>query len=123
MKNGYEKKELPKRPDEVDGEKFVEDPYEDVANQKRAEENFQDDGFATDEFDSASSDGGDVSTIPQTQPVQKAKKTKQFFKWLKKKAKKGKLFSSPEDGVALAGYAFKSNDSSKRWFLIREFSR
>lgn len=120
VKNGYEKKELPKRPDEVDGEKFVEDPYEDVANQKRAEENFQDDGFATDEFDSASSDGGDVSTIPQTQPVQKAKKTKQFFKWLKKKAKKGKLFSSPEDGVALAGYAFKSNDSSKRWFLIRE---
>lgn len=120
VKNGYEKKELPKRPDEVDGEKFVEDPYEDVANQKRAEEKFQDDGFATDEFDSASSDGGDVSTIPQTQPVQKAKKTKQFFKWLKKKAKKGKLFSSPEDGVALAGYAFKSNDSSKRWFLIRE---
>ena len=74
VKNGYEKKELPKRPDEVDGEKFVEDPYEDVANQKRAEENFQDDGFATDEFDSASSDGGDVSTIPQTHQFRKLKR-------------------------------------------------
>lgn len=123
VENGSEKKgfpALPKRPDEVDGEQFGEDIYEAVANQKAVQENFQDDGFATDEFDSGSSDGGDVSTSPQTQPVQKTKKTKQFFKWLKKKAKKDKLFSSPEDGVALAGYAYKSNDSSKRWFLIRE---
>lgn len=32
VKNGYEKKELFKRFDEVDGEKFVEDFYEDVVN-------------------------------------------------------------------------------------------
>ena len=124
LENGPEKKvfsELPKRPDEVDGEQFGEDIYEAVANLKAGGEDVQDDGFATDEFDSGSSDGGDISPNPQTQPVQqKTKKTKQFFKWLKKKAKKDKLFSSPEDGVALAGYAYKSNDSSKRWFLIRE---
>lgn len=124
MENGPEKKEfpeLPKRPDEVDGEQFGDDIYEAVANLKTGDEQFQDDGFATDEFDSGSSDEGVVSPSPQTQPVQqKAKKKKQFFHWLKKKAKKDKLFSSPKDGVALAGYAHKSNDSIKRWFLIRE---
>ena len=86
-----------------------------------AEEEYQDDGFATDEFDSGSSDGGDVPPSQQAQPVQqKAKKKKQFFHWLKKKAKKDKLFSSPKDGVALAGYAYNASDTSKRWFLIRE---
>lgn len=124
LENGPEKKEfpeLPKRPDEVDGEQFGDDIYEAVVNLKTGGEEFQDDGFATDEFDSGSSDEGVVSPSPQTQPVQqKAKKKKQFFHWLKKKSKKGKLFSSPKDGVALAGYAHKSNDSTKRWFLIRE---
>lgn len=117
--------ELPKIPDEVDGEQFGEDVYEAVANltakANRAEEEYQDDGFATDEFDSGSESGGDVSPSPQAQPVQqKGKKKKQFFNWLKKKAKKDKLFSSPKDGVALAGYAHKANDTTKRWFLIRE---
>lgn len=113
--------ELPKRPDEVDGEQFGDDVYEAVANLKASGEEFQDDGFATDEFDSGSSDEGGVSPSPQSQPVQrKAKKKKQFFHWLKKKAKKDKLFSSPQDGVALAGYAYKANESAKRWFLIRE---
>lgn len=124
LENGPEKKqfpELPKRPDEVDGGEFGDDVYEAVANLKASGEEFQDDGFATDEFDSGSSDEGGVSPSPQSQPVQqKAKKKKQFFHWLKKKAKKDKLFSSPKDGVALAGYAHKANDSSKRWFLIRE---
>ena len=124
LENGPVKKEfpeLPKRPDEVDGEQFGDDVYEAVANLKSRGDEFQDDGFATDEFDSGSSDEGGVSPSPQTQPVQqKAKKKKQFFHWLKKKAKKDKLFSSPKDGVALAGYAHKSNDSAKRWFLIRE---
>lgn len=130
LENGTEKKqfpELPKRPDEVDGEQFGDDVYEAVANLKSGNNNnggheeFQDDGFATDEFESGSSDGGDISPNPQAQPVQqKGTKRKQFFKWLKKKAKKDKLFSSPKDGVALAGYAHKSNDSAKRWFLIRE---
>ncbi|XP_078372679.1 uncharacterized protein LOC144656323 isoform X3 [Oculina patagonica] len=124
LENGPVKKEfpeLPKRPDEVDGEQFGNDIYEAVVNLKTGGEGFQDDGFATDEFDSGSSDEGGVSPSPQTQPVQqKAKKKKQFFHWLKKKSKKGKLFSSPKDGVALAGYAHKLNDSTKRWFLIRE---
>ena len=99
--------------------------YEAVANlttkTNHTEEEYQDDGFATDEFDSGSSDGGDVPPSQQAQPVQqKAKKKKQFFHWLMKKAKKDKLFSSPKDGVALAGYAYNASDTSKRWFLIRE---
>lgn len=133
QENGYHKElpkvpelgELPKLPDEADGEQFGDDVYEAVANlpakPSHTGEEYQDDGFATDEFDSGSSDGGDISPNPQAQPVQqKAKKKKQFFHWLKKKAKKDKLFSSPKDGVALAGYAHKANDTSKRWFLIRE---
>ena len=124
LQNGLEKKpfaELPRRPDEVDGGQFGDDVYEAVANLKASGEEFQDDGFATDEFDSGSSDEGGVSPSPQSQPVQqKAKKKKQFFHWLKKKAKKDKLFSSPQDGVALAGYAYKANETAKRWFLIRE---
>ena len=118
---------MPKIPDEVDGGgQFGEDVYEAVAelqlkNQTgHGEHEHQDDGFATDEFDSGSSDG-EVSPNPQAQPVQqKGKKKKQFFHWLKKKGKKDKLFSSPQDGVSLAGYAYKGNDSAKRWFLIRE---
>lgn len=124
LQNGPEKKpfpELPRRPDEVDGGQFGDDIYEAVANLKASGEEFQDDGFATDEFDSGSSDEGGVPPSPQSQPVQqKAKKKKQFFHWLKKKAKKDKLFSSPQDGVALAGYAYKANETAKRWFLIRE---
>lgn len=113
--------ELPRIPDEVDGGQFGDDIYEAVANLKASCEEYQDDGFATDEFDSGSSDEGGVSPSPQSQPVQqKAKKKKQFFHWLKKRAKKDKLFSSPQDGVALAGYAYKANESAKRWFLIRE---
>lgn len=118
--------ELPQIPDEPDGCQFGEDVYEAVANltqnvNQSPGDEYQDDGFATDEFDSGSSDGGDISPNPQAQPVQqKAKKKKQFFHWLKKKGKKDKLFSSPKDGIALAGYAYKGNDSSKRWFLIRE---
>lgn len=118
--------ELPQIPDEPDGCPFGEDVYEAVANltknvNQSPGDEYQDDGFATDEFDSGSSDGGDISPNPQAQPVQqKAKKKKQFFHWLKKKGKKDKLFSSPKDGIALAGYAYKANDSSKRWFLIRE---
>ena len=120
--------ELPKIPDEADGGQFGDDVYEAVADlqskaktDRHGEEEYQDDGFATDEFESGSSDGGDVSPNPKEQPVQqKGKKKKQFFHWLKKKAKKDKLFSSPQDGVSLAGYAYKENDSAKRWFLIRE---
>ncbi|XP_074627421.1 uncharacterized protein LOC141885401 isoform X5 [Acropora palmata] len=118
--------ELPQIPDEPNGCQFGEDVYEAVANltenvNQSPGDEYQDDGFATDEFDSGSSDGGDISPNPQAQPVQqKAKKKKQFFHWLKKKGKKDKLFSSPKDGIALAGYAYKGNDSSKRWFLIRE---
>ncbi|XP_068754571.1 uncharacterized protein [Montipora capricornis] len=134
QENGYDKElpeipdlgELPQVPDEADGEQFGGDVYEAVADLTTKDnhspgDECHDDGFATDEFDSGSSDGGDVSPNPQTQPVQqKAKKKKQFFHWLKKKGKKDKLFSSPKDGVALAGYAYKLNDTSKRWFLIRE---
>jgi len=136
VEDGYESKklpeipylgELPKIPDEADGEQFGEDVYEAVANLKSKANNnegeeYQDDGFATDEFDSGSESGGDVSPNMQVQPVQhKAKKKKQqIFHWLKKKARKDKLFSSRKDGVALAGYAHKANDASKRWFLIRE---
>jgi len=123
LENGPDKKPfsaLPRRPDEVDGGQFGDDVYEAVANLKASGEEFQDDGFATDEFDSGSSDEGGVPPSPQSQPVQqKAKKKKQFFHWLKKKAKKDKLFSSPQDGVALAGYAYKANETAKRWFLIR----
>ena len=112
---------LPKRPDKIDGEPFGEEVYDTVENVPAGREEFEDDGFATDEFDSGSSDGGDATLSRQTLPVQqKAKKKKHFFKWLKSKAKKDKLFSSSQDGVALAGYAYKSNINSKRWFLIRE---
>lgn len=92
MENGPEKKqfpELPKRPDEVDGGEFGDDVYEAVANLKASGEEFQDDGFATDEFDSGSSDEGGVSPSPQSQPVQqKAKKKKQFFHCLRKKQRR-----------------------------------
>lgn len=104
-------------------ETFGEDIYEPVNHQ----DDFEDDGFATDEFDSGSqsenedSTGGSPKGSPKLQP--KTKKKNQLLKWLKKKTRsKGRLFSSPQDGVALAGYVhlLENNECVKRWCIIRE---
>ena len=109
--------------EENNGYEFGEDLYEPVVSSKPHTDEFEDDGFATDEFDSGSSDGEAPITNSQASPQQgrKAKK-KKFFNWLKKKSKKDKLFASPQDGVTLAGYAqrLENTTCSKRWFLIRE---
>ena len=103
-------------------QEFGEDLYEPVVPLKGGDE-YEDDGFATDEFDSGSSDGevGNSNAPSSPRQTRKAKK-KRFFKWLRKKSKRYKLFSSPEEGVTLAGYALRheNNSCSKRWFLIRE---
>lgn len=103
-------------------ESFGDDIYEPVQQQ----DDFEDDGFATDEFESGSSEnedsgGGSPKGSPKLRP--KMKKKNQLLKWLKKKTQsKGRLFSSPQDGVALAGYVHRleNNECLKRWCVIRE---
>ncbi|XP_032230855.2 uncharacterized protein LOC5506548 isoform X2 [Nematostella vectensis] len=101
-------------------EKFGEDMYEAIES-----EELEDDGFATDEFESESSDNDSQTSSSKTslRTQRKTKKKSHLLKWLKKKTKaKNQLFSSPQDGVALAGYVHQldGNALSKRWCVIRE---
>ena len=88
------------------------------------DDDYDDDGFATDEFESGSSEGDTPTTSPLTSPTpgRKAKKKKRLLKWLKKKGKRDKSFSNLQEGIALAGYIYKSenNTCNKRWCVIRE---
>lgn len=116
-----ETEKLPAFPTSPDTEEtFGEDLYESIENYE-----FEDDGFATDEFESGSSDDDTPSTSPKGSPKlqQKTKKKTHIFKWLKKKTRgKERLFSSPQDGIALAGYVHRieNNACVKRWCVVRE---
>lgn len=105
-------------------ETFGEEIYEAVEQN----DEFEDDGFATDEFESGSSENelDSPGTSPKGSPkirTKAKKKPNQLLKWLKKKTRtKDRLFSSPKDGVALAGYVHRliNNEYSKRWCVVRE---
>lgn len=92
-------------------EEFIDDDYDD-------------DGFATDEFESGSSEGDTPTASPLTSPStgRKGKKKKRLLKWLKKKGKRDKSFSNLQEGIVLAGYISKceNNACNKRWCIIRD---